>query len=87
METRDDHDWTADSALWKGVLKRDPIAVSAALDAGADADSPDESGTPAVVAATKSDDVETVKVLLDAGADPDAKDGIQDSAFEAGTAR
>ncbi len=40
-----------------------------------------DDGTPAIVAATKAGDTETVRTLLEAGADPNAKDGMQDSAF------
>ncbi len=65
------HDEPLDHALHRAIPQRQPDRVRDLLAQGADADSRDAHGQPALWCAIALDDAHSVKCLLDAGASPD----------------
>jgi ankyrin repeat protein len=75
-----DAEW-ANAKLVTAVRAGDVASMSAALDAGADANVKDAEGTPAVMLATLYAGAPALQLLLDRGADPNAVNGAHATAL------
>lgn len=65
----------ADLRLVVATLNRDPLAIEASLQEGADANTSIEGLAPPIVIAALTDNYDAVKLLLDKGANINASDG------------
>lgn len=59
----------------------DVTSLKRLLSEGAEIDAPDDSGSTALLVATRANKVRAARALMDAGADVNAKDRINDSAY------
>ncbi len=67
--------------LHKAAQENDPMAIHAALDAGAELEAKDSEGRTALMVAAYSNHLEAARVLIDAGANVNAQDRILNSPF------